>query len=260
MRTFPLTALGIFGLINLMTCAQAQTPVTRDWSGAYLGGSVGGSEGRAKTDAETSDGFTGSYFTPPDPEQIAAAADGTLSQSSLSGGLFGGFGRQFGNLYLGVEASANSLSFDETQTSGEVYLSNATGAFSQELSVKADWQATLRARLGWAQERWLAYVTGGAAVAQIRLDASFRDNFLGPGARGHSSSKETKLGWVVGLGGEYALSDRWTVRGEYLYADYGKVDTSATVTSPVFPLLANTLESSAKFKTQTVSLGMAYRF
>lgn len=260
MRLFTVAALGIFGLISVATCAQAQTGAVRDWSGAYLGGSVGVVESRATTDASTADGFPGSYFTPPDPQQIAGEADGSLSHSNLSGGVFGGFGRQFGNLYLGLEASANTLGFDETRTSGAVYLSNAAGAFTQELSVKADWQATMRARLGWAQDRWLVYLTGGAAVARIQLDAAFSDDFLGVGARGGNSTKETKLGWIVGLGGEYALNGNWSIRGDYLYADYGKVDTSYTVTNPVFPVFANTLKSSAQFKTQTLSIGMSYRF
>lgn len=260
MRVVPLAALGVFCVMNFMVCAQAQTSLSRDWSGAYFGGSLGAAEGRADAEASTTDGFTGSYFTSPDPQQIAGEADGTLSQSSLSGGLFGGFGQQFGNLYVGVEASAQSLSFDEKRTSGATYLSNSDGVFTQELSVKADWQATLRGRLGWAQDRWLAYVTGGAAVAQVRVDASFRDNFLGVGAAGGGSNKDTKLGWVAGLGGEYALSDRWTLRGEYLYADYGKVDTSYAVANPAFPTFGNRMKSSAELKTQSLSLGMAYRF
>lgn len=260
MRVFPLAALGMFGLANFMACAQAQTVLSRDWSGVYLGASLGGAEGRVEGDASTSDGFTGSYFTPPDPEQIAAAADGTTSNTSFSGGVFGGFGQQFDNLYLGIEISANSLSFDERRTAGATYLSNSAGAFSHELSLKADWQATLRGRLGWAQDHWLVYVTGGAAATQVRMEAVFTDTFLGAGAAGRGSSKETRLGWVVGLGGEYALSDAWTIRGEYLYADYGKVDTSYTISNPAFPTLANSIKSSADFKTQTLAVGMSYRF
>lgn len=260
MDKFTLAACGIFGICNLMTAAHAQPLQAHDWSGAYLGANIGAAKGQAETAASTSDGFAGSYFTQSDPEQIAAEADGSLSQASPAVGLFGGFGQQFGNLYLGIEASANSLSFDESHRSGAVYLSSPASEFSNELSVTADWQAMLRARLGWAQERWLVYMTGGAAITQIKLDASFADNFLGTGARGRDSSKETKLGWVLGLGGEYALSESWAIRGEYLYADYGKVDTSAQVTNPAFPTLANQLKSSAELKTQTLSAGLSYRF
>jgi opacity protein-like surface antigen len=82
----------------------------------------------------------------------------------------------------------------------------------------------------------------------------------GTGAFGRDSDNETKLGWVIGLGGEYALSESWTIRGEYLYADYGKVDTTALVTNPAFPTLANDLKSSVELKTQILSVGVSYRF
>lgn len=260
MRKFPATALGCLALISLSTCAQAQSFPAQYWSGVYLGGSVGNAQGQAKSDAATAIDTAASYFTSTDPQQISAVTDGTVSQSSLSGGVFVGFGKQYGSLYLGVETSVNSLHFDETRTTGATYLSNSDGTFTHALSVKADWQVSLRGRVGFVHDRWLAYVTGGAAATQIRLDASFYDDFLGAGASGRDSSKQTKLGWVAGLGGEYALSERWMIRGEYLYADYGKVKTAYTVTNPAFPLLANRLESSADFKTQTLSVGMGYRF
>lgn len=260
MHGFPATALGGLALIGLSTFAHAQSFPAPHWSGVYLGSSVGNAQGQAKSDAATAIDAAVSYFTPPDPEQIAAVADGTVSQSSLSGGIFAGFGKQYGNLYLGVETSVNSLHFDETRTASATYLSNSDGTFTNALSVKADWQASLRGRVGFVYDRWLAYVTGGAAVTQIRLDASFYDDFLGAGASGRDSGKQTKLGWVAGLGGEYALSQRWMIRGEYLYADYGKVETASTVINPAFPLLANRLENSADFKTQTLSVGMGYRF
>lgn len=217
-----------------MTCAHAQSIEAFNWSGFYVGGNIGVAEGRATTNASTSDSFPGSYFTPPDAPQIAQAADGHVSQSRATGGLFAGYGQQFNNVYLGIEASMNSLSFDETHSSSAVYQSNADAKFTNELSIKADQQIILRARLGWAQERWLAYIAGGVAATQIRLDASFSDDFLGTGAAGRDTSKETKGGWGVALGGEYALNEKWVIKGEYLYADYGKVDTSARVINPAF--------------------------
>lgn len=260
MRNFSHATFSVFGIVGLMTCIQAQASPSHSWSGAYLGGNIGVAAGRATTESSTSDGFPGSYFTHPDPEQIAGEANGSSSKSSLAAGLFGGYGQQFGNLYLGVEASVSSLSFDESYSSGAVYLSNPDGTFTNKLSVTADWQAMLRTRLGWAQDRWLAYVTGGVAASQIELDASFSDNFLGVGAAGRDANKETKLGWVAGLGGEYALSRDWTIRGEYLYVDYGRVSTSAVISNPAFPTFGNVLKSSVDLSVQTLTIGMSYQF
>jgi len=252
-------SLVFVGVLGVMTSAQAQTLQNYDWSGPYIGGSIGVAHSRTSFDASTSDGFPGSYFTTPDPEQIAGEADKSASQSRLSAGLFGGYGQQFDQLYLGIEAGVNSLSFDESSSSAGIYESNPAN-FNNKISVKADWQASLRARLGWAEKRWLAYLTGGVAATKIRMDATFSDDFSGAGAFGRNSDNETKLGWVIGLGGEYALNDSWTIRGEYLYADYGKADTTAVVTNPAFPTLANDLKSSVDLKTQILSVGVSYRF
>ena len=260
MRNVSFAAIGVFSAVSLIPCAHAQDNALHDWSGTYVGGSIGAIDGRAKTGASTSEGFTGSYFTSPDAEQIAGETRGSLSGSQPVAGLFGGIGRQYDHLYLGIEASIDSLHFDESRSSGAVYISNTTGAFVNDISIKADYQAMLRARVGWAQDRWMTYVTGGVAATRIKLDASFTDDFLGPGARGHDTDKETRLGWVAGVGGEYALSDKWSIRAEYLYADYGKVDTSAVVTSPSFPLLANDLKNSVDFRTQSLTIGLSYRF
>ena len=255
---YSLAAVGLIGALSAMTAAHAQ-PQDYDWSGPYIGGSLGAAHNRASFDTSTSDGFVGSYFTPPDPEQIAAEADKSASQSRLTAGLFGGYGQQFDRLYLGVEAGVNSLSFDESTSSGEIYESSPTASFTNEISVKADWQASLRARVGWAEKRWLAYLTGGVAATRIRMDATFSDN-LATGALGSDSDNDTKLGWVIGLGGEYKLSDSWTIRAEYLYADYGKADTTAVVTNSNYPGLANDLKSSVDLKTQILSVGVSYHF
>lgn len=254
-----LAVLGVWGLVHVVTGVHAQTSPAHDWSGGYFGGSVGGTEGVSPTAASTSAGFGGSYFTAGDPEQVAGAGDGEVSEWNPSGGLFGGYGHQFSNLYVGFEGGANSLSFDDSRSSTVTYTSAPASQFTLRQTVKADWQATLRARLGWAQDRWLGYVTAGGAVTEVRVNTSFTDNFM-RGAGAQDSSGEAKAGWVIGGGIEYALSDNWFLRMEYLYADYGKVNTFAVITNPSFPALANSLQDKIDFRTQTVSVGIAYRF
>src|SRR3546814_6824452 len=53
------------------------------------------------------------YFTSTDPAQIAGAGDGTLKQWRPSGSLYGGYGRQYGHVVLGLEADAGTLLFDD---------------------------------------------------------------------------------------------------------------------------------------------------
>jgi outer membrane immunogenic protein len=253
-----LATLSLLCAANLLP-SLAYADSAHNWTGAYLGGSLGAAEGQGETSTRASVGGTSDYFTTTDPQQVRDAGDGRVAQWHASGGLFGGYGMQQGNLYWGVEASLNSLSFDEARSDSAVYLTAPADSFTLRQSVEADWQGTLRGRLGLAQEKWLAYLTAGIAVTRLKMDSHFSDTFLDD-ARGQSSSEETKTGWVVGAGGEYALSERLSLRGEYLYADYGSVDTSYDVTNPGTPGLSSNIRDKVDFKSQTVTLGLAYRF
>ena len=239
--------------------AQAQSPSAVDWSGFYVGGGVGGTVGVSETTTFVASG--GSYLTGTDFSQVASSGRGDLSQWRASGGVEVGYSRQFGNILLGVEASANTLSLDELRSAGQTYLTAPPARYTLHQSVKADWQATVRPRLGWAQDNWLAYVTGGLAVTQVTLDTKYYDNFAAGGfggAVGRSSDTETKAGWTLGLGGEYALNRNWSLRGDYLYADFGSVDSSTVVRHPGSG--TSVLDSSADLRTHTVLIGLTYRF
>lgn len=63
-----------------MANAQNQTLQGDDWNGVNIGGSLEVSLSRASFNTFTSDGFEGSYFTPPYPEQILSEADKSYSQ------------------------------------------------------------------------------------------------------------------------------------------------------------------------------------
>nr|WP_320167297.1 outer membrane beta-barrel protein [uncultured Methylophaga sp.] len=247
--------------ISFLTFAQIAYAdnAQHDWSGGYIGGSLGALHGKSSYDASTKDSFPGSYFTNPDAAQIGDEANKSSSQSRLSAGIFGGYGQQYDKLYIGVEAGINSLSVDDSSTSGDAYTSLPSARFTNKISIKADWQATLRARLGWTNKRWLTYVSGGIAASKIRVAGAYSDDSANS-AYGYNSEQETKLGWTLGVGSEYALSDNWTIRGEYLYTDYGDVDTKSTVRNSGFPNLSNELKSAVELKTHIVSVGISYRF
>lgn len=235
--------------------AQAQSPVATNWSGFYIGGSVGGADSISQT--KTTVASSGDYFTTPDPAQIAAAGDSDLSQWRPSAGLHGGYGQQFGNLLVGIEASANSLFFNDERSVTVGYLSSPGNQFTLKQSVTADWMVTLRPRLGWAQNNWLAYVTGGLAVTRLQMDNTFTDTSFS--AFSNSTTTETRLGWTLGGGAEYALSQNWSLRGEYLYADFGRMDSSSRV-SETFGGAPAFLNHSADLQTHAVLIGLTYRF
>lgn len=80
-----------------------------------------------------------------------------------------------------------------------------------------DWFGTLRGKLGWAQQNWLFYATGGLAYGHIKEDLTFRSNGI---PQGRGSNEETRAGWTLGAGTEYAWGP-WSLGLEYLYMDLG---------------------------------------
>jgi opacity protein-like surface antigen len=157
-----------------------------------------------------------------------------------------------------VDFEALALSASRSITTE--YLSALGTFFTINQSVKTDWLFTARPRVGWANDNWLFYVTGGLAVTGLKYNNTFADTY-GPSFENASISK-TKVGWVVGGGVEYGLTRNWSVKAEYLYMDFGSVSSIGDVTAPSQPggtggaLLSN----SADLKPNVIRAGINYRF
>jgi len=102
------------------------------------------------------------------------------------------------------------------------------------------WLGTARGRVGYAFDRWLPYITGGAAFGGIKMT---------PG--GGSSTTQTKIGWTLGAGVEYAFLGAWSAKLEYLYADLGTATCGAATCG---------VDTSVTFKTNIIRAGINYRF
>lgn len=81
--------------------------------------------------------------------------------------------------------------------------------------IKSQWFGTLRPRLGYAFDHFLPYITGGAAYGNLKLTE--HNNVTGVSF----SDSTTRFGWAAGVGMEYAFTDQWTGKLEYLHTDLG---------------------------------------
>jgi outer membrane immunogenic protein len=92
---------------------------------------------------------------------------------------------------------------------------------------------TVRGRLGvTVSDRLLVYFTGGLAYGKVESTA-LTTFTPAPAFTYSGSSSRTEVGWTIGGGGEYAMTNEWTIRGEYLYFRLPGDDYVAT------PLAAN---------------------
>lgn len=233
--------------------ALAQSAPAVDWSGFHLGGLVGATNSQAQM--KTTVGEI-KYLDATDSRQMERAGATEMNQWQPSAGLVGGYDHQFGNLLVGIEASANSIYLNDEYKVSENFAVPAGSRFILRQSVRADWMASLRPRLGWAEDNWMGYVSGGLSVTQLKLDTLYVDNAWS----GYSKSSDTKIraGYSLGFGGEYALSGGWALRGEYLYTDFGALKSMSETTST--NNTGGSLAHKAELETHAVMVGLTYRF
>jgi outer membrane immunogenic protein len=125
------------------------------------------------------------------------------------GGALAGYDVQLSNNWIaGIEADI-SLS-DIKQTDNYI-----DGAFT----LKIDYLATLRGRLGYALNRTFFYATGGLAVAHI----DFTGNQYHPGGPGsppfQATADNMHYGYAIGGGIQWAMLDNMSFKAEYLWVD-----------------------------------------
>jgi high affinity Mn2+ porin len=148
--------------------------------------------------------------------------------------LVDGAGSHFGGLSAGYDHRWRSrfvlggladISFGAEPVAGD-------GSFSET----SELFGTVRGRAGYGSGRWFAYTTGGLAWT--------RDQFLGTG----DSIFRPRAGWTLGTGIERALTDRWRVNAEYLYARFHNEDVTLSPETQIASALA----------THQVRIGLNY--
>nr|WP_298684247.1 outer membrane beta-barrel protein [uncultured Dongia sp.] len=256
-RKVILLASCFVGLSSVQAAAQSASEI--DWSGVSISALAGGGVLTPETEAEGVNDPNTYFSAASDLDQVQDAGKGSPTDWDWSASLQAGYSHQIGNLVLGIGATGDLLSWDETRRSSQTWISVPTSKFRMTQRVQADWMATLRPRIGWAQDNWLVYFMAGPALSRIKVETDFSDN-LGTGADGHSSDSETQFGYVVGLGSEYAIGKNWSVAAQYSFTDFGNVNTRTRVINPDSPANPGDIDSSVDLSSHMAMIGLTYRF
>jgi len=159
-----------------------------NWSGCYFGGHAGGLFARK----EWNDAITGDSFGSHDADSWLAGAQVGCNIQVSGGWVFGIQGD-----YAWSDADGSNIdAFGFTNHSRVKSLASVTG------------------RVGYAWDRFLGYVKGGGAWERDEYDFAFAGLTL-------ATASETRSGWTVGVGGEYAFTNWLTGFIEYNYYDFG---------------------------------------
>jgi high affinity Mn2+ porin len=197
--------------------SSSAAPPVFTWTGLYIGANAGASFSPTNPSYEAR-GFPSLGFD--------LAPNGRGTQAEFTGGFQAGYNYQIGSFVTGFEADFNTLSNCRNGgfVSPPAYAPFAIGSYSLSGGCSS-YFGTLRSRFGFVFDRALIYATAGIAYGGNRNPGSVTHNPLGPGnyfAAGASSSARTKYAFGAGL--EYALSDHWFARAEYLYVNLGRID------------------------------------
>lgn len=149
---------------------------------------------------------------------------GESDDESVKFGGYTGYNVQFdNNVVTGLELNAG-LANSQTQISG--------------ISVEQDWDASLRARLGYAFDKSLIYSFAGVAITEVEASSAF------------GSDSQTLTGLSFGAGLEQEVVNGVTARIEYGFSDYGD-ETFAT---------GGGASNRIELDDSTINLGVGVKF
>ncbi|WP_256805947.1 outer membrane protein [Bradyrhizobium sp. Bra64] len=240
---------------------KAAPAAASPWSGFYAG--LGFGFRASRTDATTtSETIAGIPQNLADGRPTAASFDGLGFRTSSNVG----FNWQFAPQWVaGLEGDVGFA--DQSTTRQSQAFSPGFSFFARppdRLTVKTDWDASLRARLGFLlTPATLAYATGGVAWQRSEFSSicaidGCLDFGLSPSV---ISASRIQAGWTVGGGIETALGGNWIARAEYRYADFGATPFTIARTGPSgSPLNPTSDNFDLKMRTHNASFGVAYKF
>ena len=208
------------------------------WSGLYIGGHIGAS--LSLTDVA-------------DPFGAPIYGDNVRTPGFIGGGQIG-FNHQVGSVVFGVEADVSGVSSDGTNTC----FAFSGDSISSTCRVRADLYTTLTGRIGYAVDRSLFYVKGGAAWTRGTVDMIVNKNDPNRSAVFTSTNSFVTPGWTVGAGVEYALASAWSVKLEYDYLSFRDQDV-ATPYVPGNPFGVTASTTTISQHVHQFKLGLNYR-
>lgn len=240
---------------DLPTKAPVKADPLVQWAGFYVGAHAGYAWGTANFNT-TVGPPAACGGSPINCTAIEAVENQALRPNGFAGGILAGYNFQNGKLVYGLEADITGLTGSASRTQTALFPVGGC-CFTISQKVSADWMATLRPRVGYAFDRALVYVTGGLAVAQLKYIEQATDT---AGDIENTNISKVKAGYALGAGLEYALTDRWSLRAEYLYTNFGRMsaDTQAFITyvAPT-PLIYS---HRVDFSYSTARAALTYRF
>ena len=212
-------------------------PTAYDWTGLYIGAHVGGSWEKTEfSDPSSYNIYNLTTGAPPTPVFLSGPTPLSMSTSSFVGGLQAGANVQVGKLVLGTEYEYSWTSMKGSMNGALPPLPGSIFTGSETFGFRTQWIATATTRLGVARDTWMLYGKAGAAWTGGNYTLSSADGGVGAGTLvgGFSgNAQDTRTGWTLGTGIEWAFARNFTVKLEYDFIDFGTWSETIPVTGAI---------------------------
>lgn len=213
------------------------TPVpVFNWTGSYIG--VNGGYGL--------DHVSTPYILTL-PAGMAAGTTGMTERGPLFGGQIG-YNYELtgvpliGHAVIGIEADS-----DWADINGSAIAATPFGIAT--FGTRIENFGTLRGRIGYNFDRLLLYIGGGVSYGTVE------SYYSGPGYSGATTTTRLPLRFsAYTIGAEYALSNNWAVRAEYVY-DY--IDANWR---QYYPAAGTVVDFPSRSTFHVARIGINYRF
>ena len=197
------------------------------WTGFYVGGELGW--------IGTNPEYTAGAVLLGTPVVVSAAT----GKDGMSYGVLAGYNYQVGNVMLGIEGDF------EGWTVGKIRYTAITGDF---LTAHSKWGGSVRGRLGYAADRVLVYISGGAAFVSTQTSIPTTGISIG--------GDDTRVGWTVGAGLDYAFTNNWFTGFEYRYSQF----QSKSFIYPIPVLNLGTIGLKQDLSNNQIMARIGYKF
>ncbi|WP_260480131.1 outer membrane protein [Bartonella quintana] len=255
------------------------------WTGFYFGGQIGGFSSKISAmTSDVASPYVDNLFFPDEESKnkkwVSVEKKYMPELSGFIGGGYTGANLELGNGFiLGVETDILLSKRKDTKTvvfsdksdqkitlvegtKGEtdghteedslgqlIGVSRLKEAEENSLTVshtlKQKWTGATRVRVGFPVERMMPYISGGVAYGQFQ--DVFSMSITGEDAD-FTTVDDTKamIGYTLGGGVDFAMTDHFIVRAEYRYSDFGKKKFQERI--------------ELNYKTNDFRVGVAYKF
>jgi outer membrane immunogenic protein len=254
-----IVSMVVIGCGNATVFAESGNNSESQWEGLYAGLSLGILSGTASPDTAIEHaGYFSINNSRSDKEQINPILQRKVEDSGVAGSLLVGYNIRSGNLVYGVEADLTSPASTMSETaSNVVYDSFPTKTFTTKTTVESGFAFSIRPKIGYINGDFLLYASAGPTVARFKTTHRYTDT-VGSGIDYEFKDTQTSVGLSATIGADYAVSDSWVVRGDYVYSHYSDIlDGSGDIDKDG---AADDIDYESSFVSQNVRISVIKQF